>query len=99
MISHRDVVQAIAEGADPYHTQVGQYSTAVRHTAASTEDTSQVAHRMLENGLDHIPVLQGGAVVSVVPSATLSPSSQGQWPSSPSRHNTPPPRQLPGTAA
>jgi CBS domain-containing protein len=67
MISHRDVVQAIAEGADPYHTQVGQYSTAVRHTAASTEDTSQVAQRMLENGLDHIPVLQGGAVVSVVP--------------------------------
>jgi CBS domain-containing protein len=66
MISHRDLVQAIAEGSDPHHTQVGQYSTAVRHTAASTEDTSQVTQRMLENGLDHIPVVQGGAVVNVI---------------------------------
>jgi CBS domain-containing protein len=67
MISHRDVVHAIAEGADPHHARVAQYSTAVRHTAAPTEDTSQVAQRMLDNGLDHIPVLQGSAVVNVVP--------------------------------
>jgi len=67
MISHRDLVRALAEGADPHKTQVGQYSTAVRHTAAPTEDTSQVAQRMLELGLDHIPILQGGTVINVVP--------------------------------
>ena len=67
MISQRDLVHAIAEGVDPHHAQAGEYSMAVRHVAAPTEDTSQVAQRMLENGLDHIPVLQGGAVVNVVP--------------------------------
>jgi CBS domain-containing protein len=67
IISHRDMVRAIAEGADPHDTQVRQYSMAVRHTAAAMEDTSQVAQRMLKNGQDHIPVLQAGAVVNVVP--------------------------------
>src|SRR5262249_3496138 len=67
MISHRDLVRALAEGADPHKTQVQQYSTAVRHAAAPAEDTSQLAQRMLEHGLDHIPILQGGRVINVVP--------------------------------
>jgi CBS domain-containing protein len=67
MISHRDLVRALAEGADPRKTEVRQYSTAVRHTAAPTEDTSQLAQRMLEHGLDHIPILQDGTVINVVP--------------------------------
>ena len=67
MISHRDLVRALAEGADPHKTHVRQYSTAVRHTAAPTEDTSRLAQRMLEHGLDHIPILQGGTVINVVP--------------------------------
>lgn len=85
MISHRDLVRALAEGADPNTTQVRQYSTAVRHTAAPTEDTSQIAERMLEHGLDHIPVLQAGTVINVVPLrhvVAVDPGFVGKQPSS-----------------
>jgi CBS-domain-containing membrane protein len=43
VISHRDLVGAMADGADPKHAHAGQYSTRVLCTAAPAEDTRQVA--------------------------------------------------------
>lgn len=98
MISQQDLVRAIAEGADPHNTQVGQYSTAVRHTATSTEDTSQVAQRMLESGMDHIPVLQEGAVVNVISFRHVVAVEPGTGPmqSSSTRHGAAAPAPGPG---
>jgi CBS domain-containing protein len=67
MISQRDLVRAMAECADPHLTQVQAYSTAVRDTADATEDGWQIAQRMLDTGQEHIAVLDGSAVINVVP--------------------------------
>jgi CBS domain-containing protein len=67
MISTRDMVRAIAEGADLRRTVVGDYNTRVGEVATPAEDTWHVAQRMLDAGLDHIPVLDGTTVVNVVP--------------------------------
>ena len=67
MISERDLIRVMAECADPHLTQVQAYSTTVRDTADATEDSRQVVQRMLDTGQEHIAVLDGSAVINVVP--------------------------------
>ena len=67
MISQRDLVRAIAECADPRLARVQDYSAAARDTADPMEDSWQVAQRMLDTGQEHIAVLDGSAVINVVP--------------------------------
>lgn len=43
IISHRDLVRAMADGADPRRALAGQYSTRVLCTAEPAEGTRQVA--------------------------------------------------------
>lgn len=67
MISVHDLVRAMAEDADPAATRVHEHSAPVRDIAVPAEDTWCVMRRMLDNGLEHIPVLHGTSVVNVVP--------------------------------
>ncbi|GAA4827790.1 CBS domain-containing protein [Saccharopolyspora rosea] len=66
IISERDLVRAIAEQADLPTTPVTRYATKRLETAEFGEDTRDVARRMLNAGVRHLPVLRGGLVVGVV---------------------------------
>lgn len=67
LISHRDLVHAMAEAADPRLARVQAHSTPVRDIADPAEDSRQVARRMLETGQDHIAIVDGSTVLNVVP--------------------------------
>jgi CBS domain-containing protein len=86
MISQRDLVHAIAECADPHLARVQDYSTTARDTADSTEDSWQVAQRMLDTGQEHIVVLDGSAVINVVPHRHLMAVEAGSAKRADSRH-------------
>ncbi|GAA4617723.1 CBS domain-containing protein [Saccharopolyspora hordei] len=66
IISERDLVRAIAEGADTEGAAAYAYATHRVETAACDEDTRDVARRMLEAGIRHIPVKRGHEVIGVV---------------------------------
>jgi CBS domain-containing protein len=67
VISERDVVRAVADGADPRTATVRSYATAPVLTAALDEDTSTVAVRMLRAGVRRMPVTDpDGAVSGIV---------------------------------
>lgn len=66
MISERDLTRAIAQGADPKSTLVAQYMSLRVLTAHEEETSAEVAQRMLEAGIRHLPVLNGDGVVGTI---------------------------------
>jgi len=66
LVSERDVVTAIAEGADPATTTVSEIMTEDVATAAPTDRIIDVARRMLDNEIRHMPIVEDGVVVGVV---------------------------------
>jgi CBS domain-containing protein len=66
IISERDLVQAVADSADVHATPVGAYTSLGTHTAQPHEDTSEVANRMLDLGIRHMPVASGRTVLGMV---------------------------------
>jgi CBS domain-containing protein len=67
MISTRHLVRAVADGANLDSAVVQDYSAPVHYAAEPGEETRHVAQRMLDTGLDHIPILDGTTVINVVP--------------------------------
>lgn len=67
MISTLGLVGAIADGADMHSAVVRSYSVPVYDVALPGEDTRRVARRMLQIGVEHIPVVDGATVTNVVP--------------------------------
>lgn len=74
IITERDVVTAVADGADLATTTVADYMTDRPVTARPDEDQQVAARRMVELGVRHLPVVNGGQVVGVLSMRDLQAS-------------------------
>lgn len=70
-ITERDLVRAMAEGADAAGTQVRDYATGVLVTADVSDTPADVAKRMLELGIRHLPVTEGSSLVGIISTRDL----------------------------
>jgi CBS domain-containing protein len=66
MISERDLTRAIGQGADPKEATVAEYMSLRILTADEEETATEVAQRMLDAGVRHLPVLKEGRVVGTI---------------------------------
>jgi CBS domain-containing protein len=66
VISERDMVDAIAAGADVRAATAGDHTSFDVHVCATDEESTMVAHRMLDAGLRHMPVVRDGRAVGLV---------------------------------
>jgi CBS domain-containing protein len=66
VISERDLVDAVASGADIQHATAGGYTSWDVQVCAPDDDSTAVADRMLEAGIRHMPVVRDGQVIGIV---------------------------------
>ncbi|HLF41858.1 MAG TPA: CBS domain-containing protein [Acidimicrobiia bacterium] len=66
ILSERDVLRAVADGADPAVATVGDYMTWNAILANSSWDTETAAKTMLENGFRHLVVVDGVDQVGIL---------------------------------
>lgn len=71
LVSERDIVRALADGADPDTEQVGNVMTLDVLTVGPEETISDVTGRMLESEIRHVPVVEGDHVIGVVSARDL----------------------------
>jgi CBS domain-containing protein len=66
ILSERDVLRAVADGADPNVATVGDYMTWNAIVATSEWDTMEAARIMLERGFRHLVVIDGASEVGIL---------------------------------
>jgi CBS domain-containing protein len=66
IVTERDLVAALAEGADPATTLVTDYMTDRPICAAPGDDLTAAARRMAELGVRHLPVVEGQQLVGML---------------------------------
>ncbi|MFD2081613.1 CBS domain-containing protein [Actinopolymorpha cephalotaxi] len=66
ILSERDVVRAVAEGVDLLRAGAGSHATLDVETAKLAEDTTDIARRMLDAGIRHLPVVRDHTVVGMI---------------------------------
>jgi len=66
IITERDLTAALAEGADPVLTPVSDYMTQAPEVLGPDSEFADAAHRMLELGVRHLPVVRSGQLVGVL---------------------------------
>ncbi|GGQ20467.1 CBS domain-containing protein [Actinomadura coerulea] len=66
IITERDLAGALASSPDPAAEEAAGYASARVETAALDEDAGDVARRMLEAGIRHLPVDDHGRLVGMV---------------------------------
>jgi CBS domain-containing protein len=66
ILTERDVLTAIAEGADPDQESVASHLTAEIVYAAPTWTLTQAAEAMLRGGFRHLVVLEDGEVAGIL---------------------------------
>jgi CBS domain-containing protein len=66
IITERDLTAALAEGADPVCTPVSDYMTPTPTVLGPDSELAEAARKMLELGVRHLPVMQGGRLVGVL---------------------------------
>jgi CBS domain-containing protein len=66
LISERDIIRALAEGAHPDRERVGNVATLDVEVIDSTEPIMRAARTMLDNQIRHLPVLRGDRVIGVI---------------------------------
>lgn len=66
VISERDVVRAVASGADLATALVGEHMTRDPIVAGPDEDSSQAAVRMVQYGVRHLPVVEAGLLLGMI---------------------------------
>lgn len=66
VISERDIVQAVADGADPNDVLVSDLATHEPVTVESTASIREAADLLIEHDISHLPVVDDGRVVGVV---------------------------------
>jgi CBS domain-containing protein len=71
IISERDLVEAFINGADAGSTRVSAYMTSNPQYATPDDLSSGLALRMLDLGVRHLPVLEGGRLVGMVSARDL----------------------------
>src|SRR6266542_3802846 len=66
ILSERDVLRAVAEGADTSVVTVGDYMTWNAIVATSEWDTLEAARTMMEHGFRHLVVVDGDHQIGVL---------------------------------
>jgi CBS domain-containing protein len=66
LVSERDIVRALAEGANPDRERVGNIATLDVEVIESTEPIETAIRKMHDNEIRHLPVLRGDRIVGVV---------------------------------
>jgi CBS domain-containing protein len=66
MISERDLVRAVAEHTDLPRAAAGTFSSTHVQTASLEDDTADVARRMLDAGVRHLPVIEDGSPIGMI---------------------------------
>lgn len=66
IISERDLTAALAHEADPRSVRAVVYTSSSVQTAGVDEQTSDVARRMLDAGIRHLPVVVDGRVTGML---------------------------------
>lgn len=66
LISERDIVNALASGANPDETRVRDVMTEDLAVASPTDGLLDVTFRMLDNEIRHMPIIEDDVVVGVV---------------------------------
>jgi CBS domain-containing protein len=71
LVSERDIVTALAEGADPDATFARDVMTEDLVVATPGDPLREVAARMLVNEVRHVPIVEDDVVIGVVSSRDL----------------------------
>lgn len=71
IFSERDLVAAIADHSDPDRATVRDWMTAETLVADPEEDSREIAERMAEAGIRHLPVVEAGRLVGMVSARDL----------------------------
>lgn len=66
IVTERDLVAAVAEGANPATTIVADYMTDGPVTAAPDDELAVAANRIAELGIRHLPVVDRGRLVGML---------------------------------
>jgi CBS domain-containing protein len=66
IITERDLVGALATSAEPASQPAAAYASTQIETAGLEEDVREVARRMLDAGIRHLPVQDQGRVIGMV---------------------------------
>lgn len=66
LLSERDVVRALANGADPDEVWVGDVMSDLPRYLVPEENSRTAAQVMLAAGIRHLPVVEDGALVGIV---------------------------------
>jgi CBS domain-containing protein len=71
IVTERDVTRAASAGADMRRTSIVEYMTAKPFTADPDEGAGEVARRMLDLGVRHLPVVEAGRIVGMISARDL----------------------------
>jgi CBS domain-containing protein len=66
IVTERDLVNAVAEGADPHEEAVGGRMTRDLATVESRTDIADAAAMMAQRGIRHLPVVDRGELAGIV---------------------------------
>lgn len=66
IVTEQDITRALADGADPDEVWAADVMTDPLTVAAIHEDIGDVLQRMIEEGIRHVPVIEGSQVLGVV---------------------------------
>lgn len=66
IVSERDVVRALADGADPDEERVSEVMTYEVVSVGPSDPLAEVAQVMLDGGIRHLPVVDQGQLVGIV---------------------------------
>jgi len=66
LVSERDIVRAIADGASPRSTTAYEIMSEDLVTVAPNDDVLDAAHRMLDAEVRHLPIIENGVAAGMV---------------------------------
>jgi len=66
LVSERDIVTAIADGANPTRRTVSDMMSEDLITVAPDDDVLDAAHRMLDAEVRHLPIMEHGVAAGMV---------------------------------
>jgi CBS domain-containing protein len=66
ILTERDLTRAVADAVNPATVGVASYMSLELTVADPDEDSQEVAARMLEQGIRHLPVQEAGEVVGMI---------------------------------
>ncbi len=78
LVSERDIVRALADGADPDSEQVGNVMALDVVTAHPDDSITDVTARMLDSEIRHVPVVEDDHVIGVVSTRDLLAVAAGR---------------------